>query len=123
LRPYRKNLEEYASKIIYPVCENYILDKADIKRYMALAQRCAKEGITLYTVLPPMDNSLKDLVIEPLGIGEDILYFINEIKDYTTVLNYEYNEENPFSSDEFYDGFHLDVVRGMPRFTKMLFER
>lgn len=122
-RKYRKNLEEFAVNTIYPVCENYSLDKEDIKRYIDLAKVCKEKGITLYTVLPPLDNSLKDLVVDKLGIGEDILYFIDQVSPYSTVLNYEYNEENLFAQEEFYDGFHLDVVKGLPRFTQLLFER
>ncbi len=122
-RQYRKNLEEYAVDIIYPIVENYVLDTDDIQRYISLLEICKEEGITVYTVLPPMDDSLKYLVIEELGIDEDILFFISEVSPYTQVLNYEYTQTNHFTSDEFYDGFHLDKAIGLERFTYMLFER
>ena len=121
-RPYRKNLMEYADTIA-GVCANYSYDTADVERYVELAKMCKEKGITLYTVMPPMDDSLKELVVEPLGIHNHILSFIDTVSPYTEVINFEYNEENVFSEDLFYDGFHLDVYSGLPLFTQMLFDR
>ncbi|MBE6894380.1 MAG: hypothetical protein E7483_02055 [Ruminococcaceae bacterium] len=120
-RPYRRNLEEYALNNIYPVCENYVLDTADIDRYIEIAKMCSEKGIKLYTVMPPVDQSLIDLVVEPLGIGEDITAFIDAVSPYTEVLNFEYNGTNLFSEDLYYDGLHLDVYSGLPIYTEMLF--
>lgn len=123
-RKYRKNLEAFATQI-YAVCSQpqYSLDEEDIDRYIELAKYCKDNSIKLYTVLPPLDDSLKELVVDKLSIGDDIMYFIDKVSPHSEVLNYEYNEENPFMQDEFYDGFHLDMARGLPRFTQMLFER
>ena len=77
----------------------------------------------LYTVMPPVDQSLIDLVVEPMGIGKDIDTFINAVSPYTEVLNFEYNETNFFSEDLYYDGLHLDVYSGLPIYTEMLFGR
>ena len=121
-RPFRKNLEEYADTI-YSVCENYKPDKADVERYIELLKRCREKGITVYTVLPPMDRSIRELVVDKLGIGPDILKFIDSVKDYSRVLNFEYVDDDPFTEYNFYDGFHLDMETGLPIFTKMLFER
>ena len=120
--PYRRNLMEYA-QTIWGVCENYVLDTADIERYIELAKLCREKGITLYTVMPPMEDSLKELVVEPLGIDKHILYFIDRVSPYTEVINFEYTEENVFTEDLFYDGFHLDDYTGLPMFTQMLFDR
>ncbi len=121
-RKYRKNLEEYAATI-YSVCEGYVYDTDDVERYLALAESCRERGIEFITVLPPMDDSLKDLVIEPLGIGQYIDDFVSRASAVSEVRNYEYNDVNVFSEEEFYDGFHLDDVKGLGRFTEMLFER
>lgn len=120
-RKYRLNLLDYADTI-YGVCENYRLDNADVERYAKLAQECSEKGITLYTVLPPMDDSLRELVVDKLDIGGDIEYFINQVQPYSTVLNYEYTDSNPFTQEQFYDGFHLDTYSGLPVFTEMLFK-
>ena len=122
-REYRKNLEEYALDTIWGVVENYKYDTADVERYIELAKMCQEKGVKLYTVMPPMDDSLKELVVEPLGIHNHILSFIDSVSPYTEVINFEYNEENVFSEDLFYDGFHLDVYSGLPLFTQMLFDR
>ena len=120
-RKYRKNLEEYA-RTIYDVCRNYSYDERDVARYIELAKMCREKGITLITVLPPMDDSLKELVVDELDIGTYINEFIDDVSPYTSVMNYEYNDTNIFTEDQFYDGFHLDVVKGLPLFTEMLFK-
>lgn len=121
-RKYRKNLQEFAENL-YNVCYGYEYDQGDVDRYLELAQQCKDRGITLYTVLPPLDDSMIDIVVHPLGLEQYIEKFIGQVEDYTTLLNFEYNETNIFTQDEFYDGLHLDVVRGMPRYTQMLFDR
>jgi hypothetical protein len=121
-RKYRKNLEEYAATI-FSVCENYAYDEKDVERYIELLKFCKDKNITVYTVLPPMDTSIKDLVVDKLDIGKYIEDFINKADEYSVVLNYEYNEENIFSEEKFYDGFHLDGKNGLPVFTEMLFKR
>lgn len=121
-RKYRKNLQEFAENL-YNVCSGYEYDQADVDRYIELARMCRDRGITLYTVMPPLDDSMIDIVVHPLGLDTYIEKFISQVKDYTTILNFEYNETNIFTQDEFYDGLHLDVVRGMPRYTQMLFDR
>ena len=122
-RQYRKNLEEYALNQIYGVCKNYSLDTADIERYISLAKLCREKGIKLYTVMPPVDNSIIELVVEPLGIDKDIETFIEQVSEYTEVLNFEYTDETLFGEDLFYDGLHLDVYSGLPMYTQLLFER
>ena len=121
-RKYRKNLQEFADNL-YTVCYGYEYDQADVDRYIELAKMCREKGITLYTVLPPLDDSMIDIVVHPLGLEKYIAQFISQVEDYTTVINFEYNDPNIFTQDEFYDGLHLDVVRGMPRYTQMLFDR
>ncbi len=121
-RPYRKNLMEYADTITN-VCKNYEYDTADVERYITLARLCNSKGIKLYTVMPPMDDSLKELVVVPMGIDKHIESFIDEVSDYSEVINFELNEENIFTEDQFYDGFHLDTYSGLPVFTQMLFDR
>lgn len=86
---------------IYSVCENYKSDKADVERYIELLKRCREKGITVYTVLPPMDRSIRELVVDKLGIGPDILEFIDSVKDYSQVLNFEYVDDDPFTSTIF----------------------
>ena len=71
--------------------------------------------------MPPMEDSLKELVVKPLGIDKYILQFIEDVSPYTEVVNYEYNDVNPFTQEQFFDGFHLDTYSGLPVFTEMLF--
>ncbi len=119
-RPYRKNLMEYADTIA-GVCKNYVYDVKDVERYTELARLCNEKGIKLYTVMPPMDDSLKELVVVPMGIDKHINDFIDKVSPYSEVINFELNEVNVFGEDLFFDGFHLDDYTGLPMFTEMLF--
>ncbi|MBR5252173.1 MAG: hypothetical protein IKV52_05065 [Oscillospiraceae bacterium] len=121
-KKFRRNLEEYADTI-YGVCTKvpYEVDTEDVDRYLEMAQYCRDNGIRLITVMPPMEDSLKELVVQPLGIDKHILQFIDDVDDVTEVRNFEYNEKNPFTQEQFYDGFHLDTYSGLPVFTEMLF--
>jgi len=121
-RKYRLNLTEYADTI-YGVCTAvpYEVDTEDVDRYIEMAKYCKDNGIRLITVMPPMEDSLKELVVEPLGIDKHILQFIEDVSPYTEVINFEYNEVNPFTQEQFFDGFHLDTYSGLPIFTEMLF--
>ena len=121
-KKFRRNLEEYADTI-YGVCTSvpYEVDTEDVDRYIEMAKYCRDNGIRLVTVMPPMEDSLKELVIEPLDIGRHIEKFISDVSPYTEVKNFEYNEVNPFTQEQFYDGFHLDTYSGLPVFTEMLF--
>ncbi len=121
-RPYRKNLMEYIETITN-VCKNYVYDTKDVERYVELAKLCNEKGIKLYTVMPPMDDSLKIEVVQKLGIDKHIYDFIDTVSPYTEVINFELTEENIFSEDLFFDGFHLDDFTGLPMFTEMLFNR
>lgn len=119
-RPYRKNLEEYALENIYAVCKEYTLDEDDLANLLKIADYCNKNGIELIFVLPPVDVSIGDLVIEPLGIDAQMAYYIPLLEQNARVLNYEYPIYYT-DQDLFYDGFHLDPVRGLPGFTQQLF--
>ena len=119
-RPYRRNLEEYAVQDILAVCTGYTLDEEDLARLVEVADYCAENNIELIFVLPPADASIIELVVEPLGINESMEYYIPILQAHACVLNYEY----PYyyeNGELYYDGFHLDPVRGLPQFTQLLF--
>ncbi len=122
-RKYRKNLEEYALDSILPACQGYEFDQEDIARYFDLCRGRRDKGIKVYTVLPPMDSSIKDLVVDELGLGPGLLEFVSRAKEYSRVINFEYGGEYEFGDDRFYDGFHMDGEKGLPTFTRLLFER
>ncbi|MBQ5326432.1 MAG: hypothetical protein J6K80_04415, partial [Oscillospiraceae bacterium] len=88
-----------------------------------IAKMCKEKGIKLYTVLPPIDLSLREIVVEGLDIAPHIHTFIDRVSPYSEVLNYEYPQQQLFGEDMFYDGFHMDAYSGLPVFTQMLFDR
>ena len=120
VRPYRLNLEEYAGESILSVCTPYNLDTEDLNRLIEVAQYCEQNGIELIIVMPPAEQSIIDLVVLPLGIDEDMASYIPLLQEHARVLNYEYPSIE-WNQDLYYDGFHLDPVRGLPLFTELLF--
>ena len=129
-RPYRKNLMEYADTILR-VCENrdvngipqgYKVDKADVKALKEMAQYCKKNGIRLVLVATPCDISLYNTVIKPLGIEKKVRPIYEELATYCEVYDYEFaNRIAQYDDVMYYDGFHLDPVRGLPVFQQYFF--
>ncbi len=106
-----------------PADSAYAVNEENMRRLEELAAYCRQQGIELTFVLPPIDDALRDLLVGPLGIGES-LSAIKERLEATgaPVLDFEHEPMAVFSEDQYYDGLHLDVVRGLPQYTKLLFE-
>ena len=103
------------------MCSGYSLSEENIARLIEVADYCAANGIRFTVVMPPVDSSITDLVLEPLGIDQIIEGYLPRLTVHMRVLNYEYPRLE-WDQDKFYDGFHLDPVRGLPEFTEMLFK-
>lgn len=98
------------------------VNEAALTKLLTMADFCAKNGIELTFVLPPMDDSVRVLVCEPLGIDvqmERVLQALNGSG--ARVLDYEWASAPHYPDTAFYDGFHIDVVHGMPQYTRELF--
>lgn len=120
---YRQNLMAYADTI-YAQCENYRLHEENLQKLVKIAQTCQERGIRLVFVFPPVDESITDLVIRPLGIEDDLAQIKQTLQNTgAEIRDFEYEPEATFTQEQFYDGFHLDVVRGLPDYTRLLFGR
>lgn len=118
-RPHRSDLEAYANTI-KGVCEGYVLNEEQLARLIEVARYCRAHDIAFTVVMPPVDSSVTELVIKPLGIDKVIEGYLPRLEAEMRVLNYEYPRLN-WDQDLFYDGLHLDPVRGLPKFTALLF--
>lgn len=121
--PYRKNLIAYADTI-YGQCENYTVNEQNLAALVKIGETCREKGIRLVFVFPPVDASITDLVIHPLGIEDDLARIKSTLAATGAELrDFEYEPEALFTDQQFYDGFHLDVVRGLPDYTRILFAK
>ena len=120
--PYRRNLIEYAGTIA-GVCEGYAVNEENLAAVAALAQVCEEKGIRLVYVMPPVDGAIREYVFDGLALWDDLAYIKQTLAATgARVLDFEYEPSVTFTEDQFYDGFHLDIVTGLPEYTRILFE-
>ena len=126
--PVHYKLYVYPQSLI-PRCRDWSLsDQFD--RIAQLAQRCRQQGVTLTVVLPPMADNVLTEVCEPYGIDTAMeQQVLPQLKDWAgeygfRLLDYEWEDRPDFDDDtQFYDGFHLDEVHGLPQWVEMLFSQ
>ncbi len=119
-----REITDYIQNSITPENSKFTLNTKALDQLAQLAEFCENNSINLTFVLPPMEESVRKLVCEPLGIDEDMQEAITALENTPAqVLNYEWEQLYTFNDTQFYDGFHLDVVYGLPDWTKDLFEK
>lgn len=107
---------------VSPAASKFAVNKKQLDRLLALVATCREKGIALTIVLPPMDQSVRDLVCRPLGIDKQMQNVLTQLTaSGATVLDYEWTDTLGFTEAQFYDGFHLDTRTGLPYFTETLF--
>lgn len=121
--PYRRQLIDYAqNSLLKALPKDYKLNEEQLDRLVKLSRFCDEKGIALTFVFPPMDKSVSDLVVAPLNIEPSLQYAISTLKATNArVLDYELELDSGLSESQFFDGFHIDTVYGLPQFTKLLF--
>lgn len=125
--PLHRKLYEYPA-LIDSRCRDWAVNEEQLARLEELARRCQAEGVALTLVLPPMAQNVRTQVCEKYGIDdamlETVLPLLDRWADETgmAVLDYEWNGSCITDDDtQFYDGFHLDEVYGLPDWTRQLF--
>ncbi len=113
--------------IITPKCTDWAVSD-QLQRLPALAQRCARQGVKLTLVLPPMADNVMEEVCVPLGIAEVMeQQVLPQLEQWAgeygfLVLDHEWRDRPAFEDDkQFFDGFHLDQRYGLPQWTQQLF--
>ena len=101
----------------------YTVNEENMKRLEELAAYCRENNIELTFVLPPIDDALRELLVEPLGIDSELDQIKSRLEATgVPVLDFEYEPIKTFTQEQYYDGLHLDVVRGLPEYTSFLFQ-
>lgn len=105
-----------------PADSKFALNEAALDSLAELASFCRENGISLTFVLPPMDESVRALVCEPLGIDKAMQPVAGRLRaSGAQVLDYEWESPPSYPDTSYYDGFHLDTRHGLPEWTKTLF--
>ena len=105
-----------------PADSSYSLNWENLRRLEELAAYCAENGIELTFVLPPIDDALRQYLVAPLGLDEPMRTIRQALADTgAAVRDFEVEPEAVYAEEQYYDGFHLDVERGLPEFTRALF--
>ena len=102
---------------------SWAVNEEQLARLIEVAEYCANNGIRLVFVLPPVDESIRRLVLQPLGIDRDFAPVVQQLRATgATVLDYELGGCEALQEHQFFDGFHIDTVYGLPVYTRLLFE-
>lgn len=125
--PVHRILYDY-SGLIAPRCKNWALNDAQFARIPQLAEQCRTRGIRLTVVLPPMAGIVRETVCVPFGIEAQMENAVlPQLRAWAqeygfALLDYEWGGSCITDDDtQFYDGFHLDEVYGLPQWTRQLF--
>ena len=107
---------------VTPADSTYKTNKENLQKLAQLADYCQKNDIALTFVLPPVDDALRDYLLAPLGIDKELIAVKTALAATgAAVRDFECEPEAVFAEEQYYDGFHLDVVNGLPEFTAILF--
>ena len=100
----------------------FAVNEKQLARLIDAAALCRARGVRLTVVLPPMHQSVQNLVCVPLGIDKAMQSVLAALHNAgVRVLDYEWENPPAYTDDAFFDGFHLDLRHGLPAFTKTLF--
>lgn len=101
---------------------NWQLNEEGLTRLLQSIDECTARGIEFILVLPPAHPDVIEHLVRPYGIEAPMLDVLERLHaSPALVLDYELTNRPDLRDDQFFDGFHLDTVRGIPAFTQLLF--
>jgi hypothetical protein len=93
-----------------------------LAKLLEMVEFCSQNGVELTLVFPPMDDSLRVYVCDPLGIGDAMIPALEALQNSgVRILDYEWETVPDYNDTMFYDGFHMDTRHGLAQFTQLLF--
>lgn len=117
---YREDLVDYA-KSIYETCQDYTIGEKQMENFLYIIDDVQANGGEIKVVLPPVQESIWELVIEPLGLEPELEAYRKILREHTDVYDMEWKSE--FAKDQtiYADGFHFLLKDGYQQFTEALF--
>lgn len=117
----RKDIGEYLEEIT-PRTKDWQLNEAQFTRLLETIQTCEEKGIRFIVVFPPAHENVMKYVVRAYGVETPMLKCIAQLNEQpAVVLDYEFTNRPPLRDDQFFDGFHLDIERGLDEWTEILF--
>ena len=116
----REKMAEHLSQLD-PRTKGWVLNKEQFQRLLKTISACTAKGVSFTVVLPPASREVMDCLIKPYGIDEKMLPVLTALHATgAQMLDYEFANRDALREDQFYDGFHLDLERGLNAWTEML---
>lgn len=105
---YRDDLIHYAKEVIAGEgCVKYRYDTEAISALAQIGHYCKLHKIKLIFIIPPMQESIFDLAVVPLGLDFYVDRTREDLIKIATVYDWEYINDFTNNQDNFFDGFHL----------------
>ncbi len=100
----------------------WALNEALLERLLKTIRACGENGARFVAVLPPASPQVHKAVIDAFDIAEPMAPALAALNQSgAVVLDYEFEHTGLLQDEQFYDGFHVDLLSGMPFWTRTLF--
>ena len=106
-KKYREDLVVYAVGSIYPVCQNYTIGDEQEDFLLNVIQETKKNNGDVKILIPCVQESIWEYVIEPLEIERYMNYYKKELSNYATIYDMEWKSDISLQQDIWADGFHF----------------
>ncbi len=98
------------------------LNEELLQRLLQTIEACEQNGISFVVVLPPASDEVMLHIVESYGIYQPMQDVLQQLHATDAlVLDYEFSNRELLQPNQFFDGFHLDTVYGLPQWTAELF--
>jgi len=118
---YRQDLVDYALNGIKPMCLQYSIGEEELGNYIYVLEDCRANGGEPLVVLPPVQESIWELVIHPLKLEPYLEEYRKMLSPYADLYDMEWESDFSKEQDIFKDGFHFVRGDGYSRFTQAIF--
>lgn len=118
---YRDDFLEYALYNIRRGCNNYSIDQAQIDHIINMVEITKKNGGDVKILIPCVQESIWDYVIEPLELEDEIAAYKRKLAKHAVIYDMEWKNELCKQQDIWGDGFHFKDMEVYRIYTNELF--
>lgn len=104
---YREDLVIYATDSILQVCKNYSIGEEQMSNIIYIVDDVRENGGEPLIVCPPVQESIWDYVIFPLGLEDELEAYKSELGKHATIYDMEWISDYSKNQDIYADGFHF----------------
>lgn len=105
---YRDDLVYYAKEVIAKEgCGRYKYDERAVSELKKIGKYCSENNVKLVFIIPPMQESIFDLVIDPMGFASTVERVREDLSQIAIVYDFEFVNDFTRNQNNFQDGFHL----------------